>query len=581
MTFLVLAAVCHRLIDAKKFSETIGGLPITWFDPTNPGLGGAICLSPLATQARLQMSDRCNCLLVGRVRLDRREELRAKLADNLPMDNGRATDAELCLHAYARWGSTFVEQIHGDFAFVIHDALTRELICVRDRFGVRTLVWHSNDQGFWVAGSMHELCNAIRLDGLDLDPTWVTDFLRTGTCSNPSRSVYAGVRRLPAAGVLVLGDKEITERRYWSLAVQAPIQLASAAAYQETFHSLLDLAIRDRLPPDRLGIMLSGGLDSSTLAAKAKQLGGEQLRLAARTWLVGGDVDPEARASERVAAFLRLDRTVVDAGCLQFDPSWSVKSISTPEPSLEVLTPPERLEDTLAMRSQAACWFYGEGPDNALIFEWRMHLAWLWQHREWQRLPGVIASYFATKSLRDWKTTIQSRIASFRQPRMKMLGEPDWVRPASMTQKEEKSFEWRPRAHEGFVNPLWQSLFEELDAEGDRVGIEWRHPFMDLRVLEFMLATPPIPWARHKLLLRRAMQGYLPEETLRRPKTPLYRDDLGELLRRHLPPMPRPGDAIEEFVDLAKLPAEPHAYPDIYALTRVAIVQHWLQTRNG
>jgi asparagine synthase (glutamine-hydrolysing) len=126
---------------------------------------------------------------------------------------------------------------------------------------------------------------------------------------------------------------------------------------------------------------------------------------------------------------------------------------------------------------------------------------------------------------------------------------------------------------------LWQSLFEGLEGEGDRVGIEWRHPFLDLRVLEFFLAIPPIPWARHKLLIRRAMRGQLPAVTLQRRKAPLYKDDSAAALRRHLPPMPRPGNAVEEFVDLSALPEDPHSYPDIYALTRVAILQHWLETR--
>jgi asparagine synthase (glutamine-hydrolysing) len=63
--------------------------------------------------------------------------------------------------------------------------------------------------------------------------------------------------------------------------------------------------------------------------------------------------------------------------------------------------------------------------------------------------------------------------------------------------------------------------------------MEVRHPYMDIRMLRFLLTVPSIPWCRDKHLVRRAMRGTVPEEVRRRPKTPLTCDPMNELLQRH------------------------------------------------
>ena len=72
--------------------------------------------------------------LAGRLRLDRRRALRDRLAAA-----GKASDADLCLQAYAEWGERFVDEIAGDFCFVLWDASRKELLGVRDQLGVRSL----------------------------------------------------------------------------------------------------------------------------------------------------------------------------------------------------------------------------------------------------------------------------------------------------------------------------------------------------------------------------------------------------------------------------------------------------------
>lgn len=77
-----------------------------------------------------------------------------------------------------------------------------------------------------------------------------------------------------------------------------------------------------------------------------------------------------------------------------------------------------------------------------------------------------------------------------------------------------------PAAVARFSDPIWPAVFADYEFEESLGPLALRHPFLDLRVLEFMLSVPTLPWAREKLLLREAMRGHLPPEVLARRKTP-------------------------------------------------------------
>jgi hypothetical protein len=104
------------------------------------------------------------------------------------------------------------------------------------------------------------------------------------------------------------------------------------------------------------------------------------------------------------------------------------------------------------------------------------------------------------------------------------------------------------------TSTLWQRYFEYYDPAISGTSLDWRHPYTDLRVLTFMLRTPPIPWGRRKRLIREAMQGILPVEVLTRDKAPLAADPRSKISWK----MPHPSLWIDgtllRFVDPANLP---------------------------
>ena len=547
---------------------------------TGPGSFSVCSISPLAQQAELMTGDDGLVTFVGRVRLDRREELLAQLrarGTDLKADPG---DAELALLAYSVWGDNATDQLHGDFAFAIHDTDKGKLFCARDRIGVRTLAYLQHSGSWWVSDSLAELLQVSEFSSQDYDPVWIADFLASGVSSDPARSVYAEVKRLAPGHVMSITDAGAEVRRYWQLELGDPLILGSPSQYLERFEALLSASLRDRLPAVTVGIMLSGGLDSSTLAALSAELVGAD-RVTGLTMLVCPDRDPETAASAQVAAYLEVRHGQIDSDQLLYDPRWHEGQLVTAEPALSCTTPQARHGVSSAMARDAAIWFYGEGPDNALTFEWRPYLRWLWQGGEWWLLLTSVATYLRTKSLREWHTTLAvwtGRISTF-------WPEPHtpWVRQAELSVEPDGRLDssWRPAALAGLRAPLWPAFLEALDAEYAAVGIDWRHPYLDLRLLEFMLHTPPIPWARRKRLIRQAMTGRLPRAILARDKTPLHHDLFTELLRRDMPPMPRKGAKVEAYVAIEQLPEDPATAQDPYALLRVSILDHWLNTRNG
>jgi asparagine synthase (glutamine-hydrolysing) len=116
-----------------------------------------------------------------------------------------------------------------------------------------------------------------------------------------------------------------------------------------------------------------------------------------------------------------------------------------------------------------------------------------------------------------------------------------------------------------------------------RCPVEVRHPFIDLRVVEYLLAVPPFPWAFKKTILREAMAGRLPEDIRQRPKTPLAGDPLTEMLRRPEAAwiaQARWDEEIGRYVNLGALPPLIHERDAERAsvLIRPRCLNFWLQS---
>ena len=218
-------------------------------------------------------------------RLDSRDELRQEI-EKAGRTCGRvAADSELILHAYAAWGSECVHHLRGDFAFAIWDSRTKTLFCARDHFGIKPFYYADLDDQFVFSSVLD--CVRLHPDVSDtLNETAIGDFLLFGLNHEGATTSFRDVRRLLPAHSLTIRKDEFFLKRYWSPPTHGRIRYRNANDYIEEFKILLQAAVKDRVRTDRVGVLLSGGLDSAAVATTARAVSkgpGEKLDLRAYT----------------------------------------------------------------------------------------------------------------------------------------------------------------------------------------------------------------------------------------------------------------------------------------------------------
>jgi asparagine synthase (glutamine-hydrolysing) len=526
--------------------------------------------------------------IVGRIRLDGRDGLRRRLGLSRD-DPAAASDGLLCLQAYATRSEAFLDGLAGDFCFALWDAVHKRLIAARDQLGIRALFHAETDRCRLVSDSLDWIAAQPEVDRT-LDEGWIADFLARGRSLDFASTVYRSVRRLPPAHLITMTTERTFVRRYWRLAVAEPLHLRDRRLYGERFRELVAAAVADRLPAlGRIGVSMSGGLDSPTLAAFAVAATGDPSGVVAECVHYERLIsDDEPRFASAAARHLGIDLRLRAVDDLIYDPHWRAGTVITPEPSLSIVSVRHDRSIMRERATAASVWLYGEGPDNALSFDRNAYLSWLLQRGDWLRLAEALMLYLKNKGLRGWGAT--ARRYAVRRPAA-AASVPDWLDPsfAARIHLEERlrdasgtAHAWHPGAIASFADPIWQSVLGERDHEERLAPIGWRHPFLDLRVLEFMLSVPPVPWAREKLLMREAMQGRLPREILRRRKTPLAVSPWMETIRLQGLGEPPSAERLAGYVDLRRLPARPSAETSLDALVAVHALDHWmLYSRKG
>jgi asparagine synthase (glutamine-hydrolysing) len=205
-------------------------------------------------------------LLVADARIDNRAELASRL--RLP-EPSMATDADLILASYERWGARCAEHLIGDFAFALWDGTTRELFCARDPMGVRPFYYFESDKVFIFASEVRALL-ALRDVPSDVDPAEIATFIE-GTNGERARTHFKAIRRLPAAHTISIQHGRTSSSRYWEPNAEREIRLGSTEEYAEAFRQVFGEAVRARLRSVvPIGAALSGGLDSSSIVCVAR-----------------------------------------------------------------------------------------------------------------------------------------------------------------------------------------------------------------------------------------------------------------------------------------------------------------------
>ncbi len=205
-------------------------------------------------------------------------------------------DSEVILKAYHAWGERCVERLTGMFAFGIWDLHNQRLFLARDRMGIKPLYYAQTGRWLRFASNVQALLAGGEVD-TDIDPVGLHHQLTLHAVIPAPHTVLKGIRKVAPGTTLTIGrDGKVAERVYWRLRAERPATVRHDGEWIEAVHQALRRAVdrRLRIADVPVGVLLSGGLDSSLLVGLLAEAGVKDLL----TFSVGFEDQPEEKGSE-------------------------------------------------------------------------------------------------------------------------------------------------------------------------------------------------------------------------------------------------------------------------------------------
>jgi asparagine synthase (glutamine-hydrolysing) len=271
------------------------------------------------------------------------------------------TDTEVLLHGFDAWGiDELVARLRGMFAFALWDDRTEKLFLVRDRLGVKPLVYSLKNGTIAFASTV----TAIKAAGFlgDIDEAAVVEYLEFGYVTD-GRVIYSGGQKVPAAGIVEWSNGSVATRQYWQPPEVNPTQpLSFKAAVDETERLFLQ-AVEKRLQADvPVGALLSGGVDSSLVCWAIAKLGAD---ITAFTVATPGDPWDESTDAKLTAEALRIKHKVLN---LSSDDTSEISDLTAAyDEPFACASALGMLSVSRAVRREATVLLTGDGGDDVFL----------------------------------------------------------------------------------------------------------------------------------------------------------------------------------------------------------------------
>jgi asparagine synthase (glutamine-hydrolysing) len=476
-----------------------------------------------------------------------------------------ACDTEVVLRAYSHYGADCVSHLRGMFAFAIWDERQRVLFLARDRLGIKPLYYVLREGHLLFASQVKALLQSGHVPQR-LSTPGLRSYLAYGAVSEPLTAIE-GVLALPAAHRATLRDGRLEVERYWEPPAEETSEADRIEALEE-LRALLDDSVRRHLVSDApLGIFLSGGLDSSLLAALASRHTKH-----VRTVSVIFD-DPalaETQYMESVARHIGSEHVAL--------PLRPQELLMLLDDAFEAMDQPtfDGINTFVVSRAAAQTGLKvalsGLGADE--LFDGYGYVGRVRLLERARRLPQpltLLASRWASSFLgeRGRKPSVWLRAGEqgssyellrrlFLEPDVRaLIGRATRVgmpMPARISAGESL---YHQVSELDLTNYMENVLLRDTDAMSMSRGLEVRVPYLDHPLVEWALRQPERTKGRHKALLISAASGLLPAEVLKRAKhgflLPLPRWIRGELKSEVDEKLRRPPEALAELVDVAAI----------------------------
>jgi len=460
------------------------------------------------------------------------------------------SDTETIVHAYEQWGDDCVQRFRGMFAFALWDARKRRLLLTRDRLGVKPLYWCRAGNVLLFGSEI----KAILASGLvEARPNYAVlpEVLSTRYTSG-TETLFCGVHKLMPGHQLVFEDGKTTIRQYWDLPARShePSAISHGDVVSQ-FRNLLTESVRLRLMSDvPLGMFLSGGIDSSAIAALMAKMIDRPLQ----TFSVAFKERAfnELSYARDVATAIGAERHEIVIDDRDFFGALPRLVWHEDEPIAHPSSVPLYFVSELA-RKHVTVVLTGEGSDELLAgygkylrLEWNWRAGTIYERVVPKAIRNGIASAvvpllprrlarLANRTFLTMERTPEAmfldNFASIRIGDQRRLLAPGLRDMATSAQAYGDSIAYfnQPNGNSTLLDRLLYAdvktylveLLMKQDQMSMAASIESRVPFLDHVLVEFA-ASLPDEWKRSgfttKRVLREAMKGLLPESILQRPK---------------------------------------------------------------
>ena len=452
------------------------------------------------------------------------------------------SDVEVVVHLFEDLGPGFVTRLRGMFGLAVWDAASRRLVLARDRFGIKPIVYSVAASGLWF-GSESKAILAGGEVGREVELRGIEDLLTFGYVLTP-RTLFARIRRLPPAHLLVWHDGTAALHRYWRPPLDAERSAIGEKEWAEALLAKLEETVRMHLRSDvEVGAWLSPGVDSSGVVSLARQALGRPLRTV--TLAFSDPLADETRRSRTLDAYpgyeMPNEQAVCDAESFNLLPE-AVRAME--EPTAYAIEVPRMVLARASARDVKVV-VTGEGSDELFggypYFRWNQRTVLFARLPRWLRRGLVLGHLLEAR--RPWAVPLLLAPAEMGRERYRRLvgvvpaavaatvlapevrhhlegcrEEDEW--PLSVQQLRSLSSFSALRRCEMEVR-LPDFVLHTADRAAMAYGLEVRVPFLDHELVELCARIPPSLMLRgntEKYILRRALERSLPSEICWRPK---------------------------------------------------------------
>jgi asparagine synthase (glutamine-hydrolysing) len=448
-------------------------------------------------------------------------ELKKELTDGYNFRTG--TDTEVILAAYQKWGQDCLNRFNGDFAFVIYDTQTDEIFGARDRYGIKPFYYTLLDGNFYFASEIKSLIPL--LPSRTVNQAAVFEYVVYNRTDQNNDTFFNGVLRVPHGHFFTIKNKELSFHQWYNIRDKIKPAIMSPEEYREELKSAIALRLRSDVP---VGVSLSGGIDSSSIAASLiHDFGLNKINSFSAVYGKHEESDESSFIDEFKGLMPNMYYTYPNADTLFSDLGNFVKAHTEPVPSIG---PYAQFKVMELAKGYVKVTIDGQGADEQLAgyhYFFGSYFKELLCHLKWLRLADETSKYYSNhQSLEAFKylAYYSLPIALKKTVSKNVYGSMD----SGFFQDNKDSSDiieklYSPTTLNESLIQHFEHKLEHLlkweDHNGMWFSLEPRVPFLDHNLVEKTLSLAPeskIFKGETKHILRQAMSDVLPKKIAQR-----------------------------------------------------------------